>query len=211
MTQAPRLKAWESSSELSEAESDSLSFAGGAEEAAGLCHVVGPAGIKVLEAERCCVTQGQGLSCSSLPCFLFSQGRDPRGISQPCGSCLSSSPSSSRCSRQQQEGASSEGRPSPRGCCGMVASVSHPNARNIAPFPSAWAFRAGDRCGLSFPRGSPQDCERRGGFCSHRSCPPGIGRIGLCSKEDFCCRSAPEAPVTLDSQTMAPQALLCPQ
>ncbi|EOB05386.1 Gallinacin-5, partial [Anas platyrhynchos] len=42
--------------------------------------------------------------------------------------------------------------------------------------------------GLSFPRGSPQDCERRGGFCSHRSCPPGIGRIGLCSKEDFCCR-----------------------
>ncbi|NP_001001608.2 gallinacin-5 prepropeptide precursor [Gallus gallus] len=43
--------------------------------------------------------------------------------------------------------------------------------------------------GLSLARGLPQDCERRGGFCSHKSCPPGIGRIGLCSKEDFCCRS----------------------
>nr|ADO67762.1 beta-defensin 5 [Anser cygnoides]AFH74415.1 avian beta-defensin 5alpha [Columba livia] len=43
--------------------------------------------------------------------------------------------------------------------------------------------------GLSLPRGSPQDCERRGGFCSQRSCPPGIGRIGICSKEVFCCRS----------------------
>ncbi|KAM6081842.1 gallinacin-5-like [Chlamydotis macqueenii] len=42
--------------------------------------------------------------------------------------------------------------------------------------------------GLSFPRGMPQDCERRGGFCSHGSCPPGIGRIGICSEHDFCCR-----------------------
>ncbi|NXX84774.1 GLL5 protein, partial [Urocolius indicus] len=42
--------------------------------------------------------------------------------------------------------------------------------------------------GLSLARGSPQDCERRGGFCSLRSCPPGIGRIGLCSEHDFCCR-----------------------
>uniref|UniRef100_A0A663MLU4 Beta-defensin-like domain-containing protein n=1 Tax=Athene cunicularia TaxID=194338 RepID=A0A663MLU4_ATHCN len=43
--------------------------------------------------------------------------------------------------------------------------------------------------GLSLARGSPQDCERRGGFCSHRSCPPGIGRVGICSEQDFCCRS----------------------
>ncbi|NXI72812.1 GLL5 protein, partial [Anseranas semipalmata] len=42
--------------------------------------------------------------------------------------------------------------------------------------------------GLSLARGSPQDCERRGGFCSHRSCPPGIGRIGICSEVVFCCR-----------------------
>ncbi|NXC42155.1 GLL5 protein, partial [Penelope pileata] len=41
---------------------------------------------------------------------------------------------------------------------------------------------------LSLAQRSPQDCERRGGFCSHRSCPPGIGRIGLCSEEVFCCR-----------------------
>uniref|UniRef100_A0A672UIQ9 Beta-defensin-like domain-containing protein n=1 Tax=Strigops habroptila TaxID=2489341 RepID=A0A672UIQ9_STRHB len=37
--------------------------------------------------------------------------------------------------------------------------------------------------------GSPQDCERRGGFCSHGSCPLGIGRVGLCSEHEFCCRS----------------------
>nr|BBP06457.1 avian beta-defensin 5 [Coturnix japonica]BBP06544.1 avian beta-defensin 5 [Coturnix japonica] len=43
--------------------------------------------------------------------------------------------------------------------------------------------------GLSLARASPQDCERRGGFCSHSSCPPGIGRIGLCSEQVFCCRS----------------------
>uniref|UniRef100_A0A803XN95 Beta-defensin-like domain-containing protein n=1 Tax=Meleagris gallopavo TaxID=9103 RepID=A0A803XN95_MELGA len=42
--------------------------------------------------------------------------------------------------------------------------------------------------GLSLAQGSPQDCERRGGFCSHRSCPPGISRIGLCSEKVFCCR-----------------------
>ncbi|NWW47928.1 GLL5 protein, partial [Pedionomus torquatus] len=42
--------------------------------------------------------------------------------------------------------------------------------------------------GLSHARGSPQDCERRGGFCSHKSCPPGIGRVGICSEQDFCCR-----------------------
>ncbi|NXI89875.1 GLL5 protein, partial [Psophia crepitans] len=42
--------------------------------------------------------------------------------------------------------------------------------------------------GLSLARGSPQDCERRGGFCSLHSCPPGITRIGICSKQDFCCR-----------------------
>ncbi|NWQ91201.1 GLL5 protein, partial [Burhinus bistriatus] len=43
--------------------------------------------------------------------------------------------------------------------------------------------------GLSRIRGSPQDCERRGGFCSHGSCPPGIGRVGICSEQDFCCRT----------------------
>ncbi|NXQ87396.1 GLL5 protein, partial [Nyctibius grandis] len=43
--------------------------------------------------------------------------------------------------------------------------------------------------GLFLARGSPQDCERRGGFCSPKSCPPGIGRIGICSEQDFCCRS----------------------
>ncbi|NXK37752.1 GLL5 protein, partial [Piprites chloris] len=42
--------------------------------------------------------------------------------------------------------------------------------------------------GLSLARGSHQECERRGGFCSHRSCPPGIGRVGLCSEQEFCCR-----------------------
>ncbi|NXP13263.1 GLL5 protein, partial [Thinocorus orbignyianus] len=43
--------------------------------------------------------------------------------------------------------------------------------------------------GLSRTQGSPQECERRGGFCSHRLCPPGIGRVGICSEQDFCCRS----------------------
>ncbi|XP_054147772.1 gallinacin-5-like isoform X2 [Melozone crissalis] len=42
--------------------------------------------------------------------------------------------------------------------------------------------------GLSPVGASAQECERRGGFCSHRSCPPGIGRIGLCSEREFCCR-----------------------
>ncbi|NWR36054.1 GLL5 protein, partial [Tachuris rubrigastra] len=42
--------------------------------------------------------------------------------------------------------------------------------------------------GLSLAPGSHQECERRGGFCSHRSCPPGIGRVGLCSEQEFCCR-----------------------
>ncbi|NXU81261.1 GLL5 protein, partial [Oreotrochilus melanogaster] len=42
--------------------------------------------------------------------------------------------------------------------------------------------------GLSLARGSPRECERRGGFCSHGSCPPGIGRVGICSEHDFCCR-----------------------
>ncbi|KFV90074.1 Gallinacin-5 [Eurypyga helias] len=42
--------------------------------------------------------------------------------------------------------------------------------------------------GLSLARGSPQDCEHRGGFCSHKSCPLGISRIGICSEQDFCCR-----------------------
>ncbi|NXL95085.1 GLL5 protein, partial [Alectura lathami] len=42
--------------------------------------------------------------------------------------------------------------------------------------------------GLSLARGSPQDCERRGGFCSPRSCPPGITRVGICSEQAFCCR-----------------------
>ncbi|NWY51631.1 GLL5 protein, partial [Chionis minor] len=45
-----------------------------------------------------------------------------------------------------------------------------------------------EAAGLSRARGTPQDCERRGGFCSHRSCPPGIGRVGICSEQDFCCR-----------------------
>ncbi|NWU91175.1 GLL5 protein, partial [Upupa epops] len=43
--------------------------------------------------------------------------------------------------------------------------------------------------GLTFPQGLRQECERRRGFCSHRSCPPGISRVGICSEEDFCCRS----------------------
>ncbi|NXI34167.1 GLL5 protein, partial [Galbula dea] len=43
--------------------------------------------------------------------------------------------------------------------------------------------------GLSLSRGSPQDCKRRGGFCSLRSCPPGITRVGICSEKDLCCRS----------------------
>uniref|UniRef100_A0A803V466 Beta-defensin-like domain-containing protein n=1 Tax=Ficedula albicollis TaxID=59894 RepID=A0A803V466_FICAL len=42
--------------------------------------------------------------------------------------------------------------------------------------------------GLSPVRASAQECERRGGFCSQRSCPPGIGRVGLCSEQEFCCR-----------------------
>ncbi|XP_039914975.1 gallinacin-5-like [Hirundo rustica] len=42
--------------------------------------------------------------------------------------------------------------------------------------------------GLPPVRASAQDCERRGGFCSHSSCPPGIGRVGLCSEREFCCR-----------------------
>ncbi|NXX15777.1 GLL5 protein, partial [Podargus strigoides] len=42
--------------------------------------------------------------------------------------------------------------------------------------------------GLSLPQGLPQACVRRGGFCSHGSCPPGIGRVGICSEQDFCCR-----------------------
>ncbi|NWI58885.1 GLL5 protein, partial [Calyptomena viridis] len=42
--------------------------------------------------------------------------------------------------------------------------------------------------GLSLAPGSHQDCERRGGFCSPLSCPPGIGRVGLCSEQEFCCR-----------------------
>ncbi|NWT15281.1 GLL5 protein, partial [Vireo altiloquus] len=42
--------------------------------------------------------------------------------------------------------------------------------------------------GLTPVRASAEDCERRRGFCSHRSCPPGIGRIGLCSEQEFCCR-----------------------
>ncbi|NXO45005.1 GLL5 protein, partial [Locustella ochotensis] len=42
--------------------------------------------------------------------------------------------------------------------------------------------------GLPPVRASAQDCERRGGFCSRRSCPPGIGRVGLCSEQEFCCR-----------------------
>ncbi|NXN91003.1 GLL5 protein, partial [Rhinopomastus cyanomelas] len=43
--------------------------------------------------------------------------------------------------------------------------------------------------GLTLSQGSRQDCERRRGFCSPGSCPPGIGRIGICSEEDLCCRS----------------------
>ncbi|NWX07677.1 GLL5 protein, partial [Caloenas nicobarica] len=43
--------------------------------------------------------------------------------------------------------------------------------------------------GLSLARGSPQDCQRRGGFCSHGSCPLGISRVGICSEQEFCCRS----------------------
>ncbi|XP_063009226.1 uncharacterized protein LOC134416469 isoform X1 [Melospiza melodia melodia] len=42
--------------------------------------------------------------------------------------------------------------------------------------------------GLSPFGPSVQACERRGGFCSYRSCPQGIGRIGLCSDREFCCR-----------------------
>ncbi|NXM87178.1 GLL5 protein, partial [Oenanthe oenanthe] len=42
--------------------------------------------------------------------------------------------------------------------------------------------------GLSPVGASAQECERRGGFCSQRSCPPGIGRVGLCSEREFCCR-----------------------
>ncbi|NWI27161.1 GLL5 protein, partial [Sula dactylatra] len=43
--------------------------------------------------------------------------------------------------------------------------------------------------GLSLAQGLPQDCERRGGFCSQGWCPLGISRIGICSEEEFCCRS----------------------
>ncbi|NXA52585.1 GLL5 protein, partial [Nothocercus julius] len=42
--------------------------------------------------------------------------------------------------------------------------------------------------GFSLSRGTPEDCQRRGGFCSSGSCPPGIARVGLCSLHDFCCR-----------------------
>ncbi|KGL76946.1 Gallinacin-5 [Tinamus guttatus] len=42
--------------------------------------------------------------------------------------------------------------------------------------------------GFSLSRGTPEDCQRRGGFCSNGSCPLGIVRIGLCSLRDFCCR-----------------------
>ncbi|KFV82310.1 Gallinacin-5 [Struthio camelus australis] len=42
--------------------------------------------------------------------------------------------------------------------------------------------------GFSLSRGTPQDCERRGGFCSRGSCPLGITRVGICSLQDFCCR-----------------------
>ncbi|NWJ06830.1 GLL5 protein, partial [Crypturellus undulatus] len=42
--------------------------------------------------------------------------------------------------------------------------------------------------GFSLSRGTPEDCQNRGGFCSSGSCPLGIVRIGLCSPRDFCCR-----------------------
>uniref|UniRef100_A0A8C4K3B4 Beta-defensin-like domain-containing protein n=1 Tax=Dromaius novaehollandiae TaxID=8790 RepID=A0A8C4K3B4_DRONO len=42
--------------------------------------------------------------------------------------------------------------------------------------------------GFSLSHGTPQDCERRGGFCSLGSCPPGVTRVGICSKKEFCCR-----------------------
>ncbi|NXG66680.1 GLL5 protein, partial [Hemiprocne comata] len=45
-----------------------------------------------------------------------------------------------------------------------------------------------EMAGLSLARGSPQDCKRRGGFCSVGSCPLGISRVGICSKHSFCCR-----------------------
>ncbi|NXU06756.1 GLL5 protein, partial [Buphagus erythrorhynchus] len=46
------------------------------------------------------------------------------------------------------------------------------------------------RCPAGLPPlgASAQDCERRRGFCSQRSCPPGIARVGLCSEQEFCCR-----------------------
>ncbi|KFV69702.1 Gallinacin-5 [Dryobates pubescens] len=59
----------------------------------------------------------------------------------------------------------------------------------ILPLLCALLLMLQGAAGLSLAPGLPQHCERRGGFCSHKSCPPGIGRIGLCSEQDFCCRS----------------------
>uniref|UniRef100_A0A8D2QNL6 Beta-defensin-like domain-containing protein n=1 Tax=Zosterops lateralis melanops TaxID=1220523 RepID=A0A8D2QNL6_ZOSLA len=37
-------------------------------------------------------------------------------------------------------------------------------------------------------RASAQDCERRGGFCSQRSCPSQTKVIGRCSAVSVCCK-----------------------
>ncbi|NXH13500.1 GLL5 protein, partial [Bucco capensis] len=59
----------------------------------------------------------------------------------------------------------------------------------ILPLLSALLFlMLQGAAGLSLTRGSPQACELRGGFCSPSSCPPGIGRVGICSEQVFCCR-----------------------
>uniref|UniRef100_A0A8D2QP41 Beta-defensin-like domain-containing protein n=1 Tax=Zosterops lateralis melanops TaxID=1220523 RepID=A0A8D2QP41_ZOSLA len=42
--------------------------------------------------------------------------------------------------------------------------------------------------GLPPVRASAQDCERRGGFCSQRSCPSQTKVIGRCSAVSVCCK-----------------------
>ncbi|XP_059699077.1 gallinacin-5-like [Haemorhous mexicanus] len=72
--------------------------------------------------------------------------------------------------------------PELRLCCGL------PGMRILPVLCALLLLMLQGVTGLSPVRASAQDCERRGGFCSHRSCPPGIGRIGLCSEQEFCCR-----------------------
>ncbi|XP_064304650.1 gallinacin-5-like [Phalacrocorax carbo] len=59
----------------------------------------------------------------------------------------------------------------------------------ILPLLCALLLMLQEAAGLSLPPGLPQDCVRRGGFCSQGSCPLGISRVGICSEQDLCCRS----------------------